>query len=455
MRTVLGRFAEERLRAILTDPEGEDAGFDLILYIGEEDYSDALDEGQVGAEIGAPAISLSLTLADRLPKRLWRAPVTLWADCDGIMVPLLFGALMRPQVISDELGTEILAASPGALLPKVNIFPNDLIRNVTSYSGWQPERVIQDAIFRCAGVGGYDKAGVRITEFGEPLLYFTSTADAEEAFEYEQFCNDILAKVADQVLVVYRDTPEMGFEAIEDPGTGESAEIQWVYDTTGREILEWATPTPTAPDEDFTNVIVRDKLESGLYRVFEAEPVDHNHDEWSPFPGQILFEDFTDIAAGNAERARQQAVDRARSLGGNEEYQGTPIVSFNPLYQVGDVLHFFEEYRDKDGLFRLSWRAVIDGYQHNISEGLETELTCRFYLTDSERLSDPITLFPPVASKAIISYIFSFATDGLYARNVFGSGVYRDETGTYITPSASHEQVHFEKDGLYFELVEA
>lgn len=409
------RAKHERLLARIKEPEGYSV--ELKLSIDGVDLSERLGAGSRRIEEDTnPTISLDTTLDGFLDTNLFGGPVRFWADIEGDEIDLLNGSLSMPTPIPG-FETGLIAASPGALLTKVRMRPNNPTKNLTEYNGWLPHRVVQDAVYRCAGVGGYDRGQVRVEHFDAPVLHYKD----DSGFEDESRPMDVLEAVTSEIALLYRDTPTRGFEGISDPLTGEGSEVVWDYDAGNSEVFEWLPPALASPDDQYSEVVVRDRTESGSYRVYESAPVNHHSLPYPPFEGQTLFIPVTDETSEAARNARQIAVDNARSLS-SPAYQASPLVAFNPFLQKGDVVRFSEDHRDQRGLFRRQWRAVIVSTEDPFDlYSIATQLSLRLYLTKETRISDPVVLLPGVMAGAV-------------SAGVGASPYGEDGTGDWIDP---------------------
>lgn len=375
-----------RLIHILSALEENDAGIQLLLFVGNGDYSDLLGEGSVSVSESAPAILADLTLDTRVRRDSERGPVSLKADIDGILVPLLSGSISQPEY-QEDFSCKLIAASSGGLLNKVRLVPSNTTRHVTEFASWTPERVIRNAVMRCAGVGGYDPGGIYIQRIGAPLLNYVG----DDAFEDTAKCWDVLDKISKQLSLLYRDTPDNGFEAINAPLAGEGNPSVWDYETTSTQVLKWSPPMLKAPDEQYSDVLVRKREDDGSYSAIGYAKVTYFHTAYALHIDQTLVIDYPDpLDSQAASRARRMAFDQARLIG-RGVYKGEPVVSFNPLLQKGDLITFREDYVDEKGRWRRVWHAVITAYKHVFKEGIETDLTCDFYLVEEELLAPPST----------------------------------------------------------------
>lgn len=452
MRKLYREAQQERLLAILEDFGRYDASLHLVLRIAGVDYSDELESGEVGSAADHPAISLSATLAARPSQDLMNAPIYLAADIDGIIVPLLYATRSMPEPTTDNTyATDLLAASPGALLDKVAVKPNNTLKNVTEYIGWTPERVIQDALFRCGGVGGYDRGRIRIAQFGSPLIYRVakdkdnsqSAQEIPAAFEIGTRCKAILDSIKPEVNCLYRDTPDAGHECVPDPGIGQGVESVRNYEVMGGEVLHWNPPVPAAPDEQPSEVIVYARGEDGQYVIGPiTEPVYWGNIPYPPHADQTIYINMSDQSLMNVTNARQLAVDTARAYGRGGVYKAEVEVSFNPLLQKGDVLTFYEDYRDDTGLYRRAWRSVIEAYKHPFGEGISTVLSCRMYLASKQRLRDPLAPLEgysaAVGSTGVLGTPVGVDAIGLWvnpARMLQPHWADADSSGLWIDPS--------------------
>lgn len=466
MRQLYFQSEHERLLGILEGLDSSITGVELLLSLANVDYTDELLAGEVGTDSSTPAITMDATIAARPPAELLNAPASLSADIDGIRVTLLDAVMSHTVSKDNSYTTDILAASPGALLDKVVMIPSNTAKHVTEYIGVTPEKVIQDAIYRCSGVGGYLGGSVRIAAFGRPLIYriakdkndSSSTTDVPPAFEDESHPADVLASIQPEVNCLYRDTwGRRGFSCIPMPAPGLSFDSVWGYEVMGGQVLKWTPPALASPDEQYTEVVVRDRAEDGVYPFPpQREPVYYREVRYPPHANRTFFPPFSDKSGNAVVNARQLAVATARSIGNYLLYTGEQTVSFNPLLEKGDVVTFYEDYKDDTGRFRRTWRAIIDSMKHPWGVAhIETVLSCKMYLIRTQQVSDPINvLLEKLAESAgNIATLFGFDNRGLYANDGISDAILRNSSGTFFSPEDSSGQIRVDEDGLWLEIL--
>ncbi len=392
MRTLYSARQQEAVLEAIEDWEHQEAPVFYKLTIGGFSYSDRLLECELGTTDGSPAISLDATLDGRLSEDLNNAPTRVWAEIDGIQIPRLAGTVTQALHPRDGFSTDFLSASPGALLDKVAMVPADKARNLTEYPATTHDRVIYDAVRRLTGRGGYRPGGARIPPFGRPKANYVGS----EGFEDESRVKAVLDKVASEVMCVYRDGSDRSFAVLENPRTGEGQHVARRYDVDSRDVLEWSPPTLASPDEQYTEVVVRDRLDSGEYAVYARSEVSFYGNPYPPFPGQTFYVAFSDADPDKATNATQMARDVAAEFR-NPAHKASVLLSYNPLIERGDVLRFDEDRRDDAGFWRMRWRAVVEDWADVLDEGgLSTRLSCRFYLLSRTPLRDPAIPLPGV-----------------------------------------------------------
>jgi hypothetical protein len=460
MRVHPSREKHERLLAMIKDYEGYGAAVELKLSIDGVDVSERLGAGSRQIEPDTnPTISLGCTLDGLLPTSLFGGPARFYCDVDGIEYDLLQGVLSWP-IPKPGFETDLVATSPGGLLSKAKMRPNNTTKNLTEYNGWSPQRVIRDAVGRCAGVGGYDRGQIRSEHFDLPTLYYRD----DTGFEDESHPMEALDAVAEEVNPVYRDTPTLGFEAISDPLTGENSEIVWEYEVDSPEVFEWTPPALLSPDDQYTEVVVRDKLEGGSYRVYAKSPVNRSGFPYPLFEGQTFYVPFSDETGAATTSARQLAVDQARAFA-SPAYETQPLVAFNPFLQKGDVVQFSEDYRDQTGLYRRVWRAVVVATSDPFDlYTIATALSLRLYQTRVTALSDPIVLLPGVSAGTVSAGVFAppFGVDerGLWIdpeRAINAAGVFwagEDEGGMWVDPDLAGAIMGEDGGGLWIDALD-
>lgn len=385
------------LLIIMSDYEASDVAVDIGGYLGDYipgrpgrylDVSDRLKDGDYSISSDSVAWSFSGNISGYLPSKLRNAPLRLYADFDGITVPLFEGHVSLP-VPNDDYTTQVVSATPGSLLDKISL------RRFLEFSQMTPEQIVRAALYM---IPLYDRANIRIVPFGQPLMDFLG----DDGFEDQDTPMAILSAVMDQVEYFYQDTPiGRGHRADKDVGTGEGIEPVWEYDAeNGREVLSWTDPAWATPDEQYSSVVVRKKEDDGTYTVWEEVPVFYPGLEYPPVGDQISWIDWDgDSGVG----AHERAVTEARTLGAGKWKLDT-TVAFNPFYDEQDVIKARSTYEDDTGYYERHWRAVVEGVQQNIlGDALSTDLSCRAYLLGEERLPDPPIILHGV-SAGVVAY---------------------------------------------------
>ncbi|MEJ7872068.1 MAG: hypothetical protein WKF67_07390, partial [Rubrobacteraceae bacterium] len=293
--------------------------------------------------------------------------------------------------------------SPGVALDKVSL------REYVTYNNATPQRTYRDAIFR---VSSYDRAQIEIAPLNTPL--FTRGEEwggTEGGFEDEDHPSSIRDAVSLEAGYVGFDTPTLGHKAFLDPGVGgEGSEVVWEYDVDDREnpeVVDWVTPESVSLDEQYVEVIVRDRLENtravngvgpqGRYRIWEAFAV--YYDE-TPQDAQTDFVDASAYAT-DAE-ARKEARRRARlyTEGG---YEGVVTVSFNHLLEPYDAVMIRATRDDETGRYLCLWRCTIDGIAHDL-DFLQTALSFTASLVSEIKVQEalaPLSYASPSVLEAI------------------------------------------------------
>lgn len=377
--------------------------------IAETVIGHRINTAELAITMDSPAWSLTSEVFGRIPIKLSNAPVYLEVEFGDVTFPILNAATSLP-IPSDNTDagyqTQLLASTPGGMLDKISIGER------LEYVSERPETIIRDAIYRNPL---YDPGLVQIAEFNSPLI----TRVGSDGFEDEATLRNILEAVQEQVGCSYYDTPLGGFRCFKDPGFGEGSSVAWYYDANSSEVLLWNEPTWATPDEQYTEVIVRDPLPEGAtggmgpgnnYRIWVMRPVNYGWMDWPPVAGQTLWIPFDGTGTDAYTDARNIAAEEARKLS-NGLFLGEVSVAFNPLLEPLDVLEFAETAEDDTGVYRRTWRAVIEELNHQYGEALVTNIVYRATLVNEERLPDP-EIGLPGASPEIIAAV-PFGVDEL------------------------------------------
>jgi hypothetical protein len=429
----------DELVAFLKSPEYRSVGLDFRFYMGDVDLSDALGDGDYGVSASDVAWSLSTTIPRRLPKRLRGAPVTLICDIAGASVTVFKGTLSVPVPATDEYSTDLLAATPGAMLDKVALGVN------TEYPGRSPEAVIRDALYH---VAYYDRSKLLIPEFNTPTLDFIEALGT--GFADEATPKSVIDSVLDIIDAWHYDTGyDAGTRVFRNPGTGEGLDVAWQYDTDSHEVFQWTEPTWDNPDEQYAKVVVRRYNEEGDLALWTEAPINYGELDYPPLANQILFISW-DETQGTDSEARQRSVNTARSLA-RGSFSNSPVVAYNPLLEPGDVLTFLSEYEDDTGLYRRVWRSVVAGLSAPFGEGVSTQLDTTDALVLEERLPDPPILLSGVTAGNVVAppKLFSFDERGLYGLLGASQAITLEDNGIYFAPDESYGFIDFRPQGLY------
>ena len=368
----------------IKDYPGSGTGPDWNLVIGNDDYSDIFDKGDIKIGGDSPAWLLTANLPTKIRRSLERAPVRFETVIGPYTIPILEGRMLsRVPSTSDDYSTDLIFGTPGSFLDKVKL------KEPLSYSGRTPHAVLRDAIFR---VRDYNRSMVQIPNFTSPLLYFTG----ENAFADEDTPKTIMDAVLEKLKFVQYDTmANYGTRILLDPAAGEGYPYVWEYDAQGPEVFRWNEPAWASPDEQYTSVIVRDRYEDGTLRILYEAPVNYAGFEYAPTADQPLFIPWEAVEA-SAIDARTLAIQTAESLsrgGYRAEYE----VAYNPLLEPADVLIAYEEYEDQTGKYERVWRQIVEALTHTIDEsGARTAIGYRSYILSEERLPDPAIRLPGV-----------------------------------------------------------
>jgi hypothetical protein len=169
------------------------------------------------------------------------------------------------------------------------------------------------------------------------------------------------------------------------------------------EVHDFPKPDPAAPDDLYTEVVVRARLAdpddtTGVgpnrnYRIWEEWPVYHNLTN-PPEDGQTYFvdissEDDPSLQYEADEAARLEAIRQSRilSLG---QWGGSAIVNFNWLLEPYDTISFWATHKFGRDNFRVLWRCVIDSIVLDFLTDLSTSLTFRATPVIKEKITPPI-----------------------------------------------------------------
>jgi hypothetical protein len=410
MRTIYDAETHAWLVEVIKDYRllGLPVGF--LMQYGPYDVSDRLENGDWGSGGDSYSWDLSANVWGAFPARRTRnAPVKLWANFGGFLMRVFEGPTSWPTP-TEDYSTEVLAATPGSLSDKITL------GEWVGYRGRTPRWCYLDALHRNPL---YDRARLEIPNITTPLVY--RLQDAGDAFADSDTPASIMSFIEELTGTIGFDTPiDNGHALYLDVGTGENQPVAWTYDASDeREVLErFVEPTPAAPDEQYRRVIVRDRFDSGEYRIYETFDVDYSMWDYPPVAGQDLYIDFSgadlpadDPEADTANAAFRRAHKEAQILS-NFLHAGSATVAFNPLLEPQDVVAFESRYEDETGYYRRVWRSVIEGISHAFDEAtLETNLDFRCVLVEEARLPDP-----PIVLRGVSPSVVSFADVGVLVR---------------------------------------
>jgi hypothetical protein len=400
MRVIYHEETDARIREYVQDYDASGIFVDTLLQYGSLPLSERMQGGDLQLTKSGIGWHLKTNVWGYLPggpKAFQNAPLTLTADFGGDLVRLLDAPVTMPTPMKDH-STDILAGTPGVLLDKLPL------RNPVPYIGRTPKYVIRDALHR---VPYYDRGSIEIPEFLTPLI--DRRSENGEAFADDAFPKNILDAVAEVTGCVYNDrATNYGHRVSPDIATGEGEPIRWIYDEDDdRQVVDFQEPAPAAPDEQFTSVVVRDRFENGSIRIWEEAPIDYSNYRYPPPAGRIMFVDFNgtdELDTLTANEAYRRAFAEARALTKMLHF-GQIEVLFNPFLEPVDVIQLENTREDPDGLFRCSWRAVIeDVMHHQLASGTEmikTQLNYRAVLVDEIRLPDPPIRLPGVTAQVV------------------------------------------------------
>lgn len=394
MRVHEFREAHEELLEIIEDYGAADVAVEVQAYLGDLDLTDELESGDLGIDAGsAAAWTINASVEGRIDVDYRSAPLRVVVDIGGIEMDVMRGRASLP-IQNDDFSTNLVAGTPGIFLDKATL------DSQVTYNNRTPEYVIRDAVYR---IPYYDRGRVRIPAFGTPLISRgiggtgVNQSGQVNAFTDEQHPIDILSSIQEEVDFVYFDTAMGGFQVLPNPGVGEGTPLAWSYEVDSAEVLDtFHEPTFATPDEQFTRVVVRDRYESGAYRVYQEWPVSYANLFYPPAATSTLYLNFTDATPGAYQEARQLAFDTARRLGSGL-FNGSITVAFNPFLEPYDMISIFDEHEDTTGKYRRHWQCVIDGINHRFGEGVSSELSFSATLVRTERIDDTQIIVDPYA----------------------------------------------------------
>jgi hypothetical protein len=437
MRTLYDSEEQNRLVAFLKGREYEASGVEYRLYVGPRDFSDLLESGDYGVGAGSPAWSFSANLPLRLSRRLRGAPVRLFADLGGISLLVFNGKLSLPVPSPDTYSTDLLAATPGALLS------TNTLDDIVEFPGNSPRAILRDAFYR---VPAYDRGRVMIPAFNSPILTFMK----DTAFRDEDHPKTIIDAVAGIIDFSYYDTPhDSGVDVEPEPGTGEGRAVEWDYLIDSHEVFSFPEPKWATPDEQYTRVVVRDRFDDNSIRVWEPADVDYSDLIYPPEGSQTLYISWAGVS-GSPGEARALAVNTARSLK-RGSWTVDPIVAYNTLLSPGRPVTFAGEHEDDEGLWWRVWRCVILGMKNPVGEGVATQLLTRAVLLLEDRLPDPPIVLAGVSPGVAITprVLFEFDGTGLIKNANIAKAITSDESGHYYDADESFGLIRRTLDGTF------
>jgi hypothetical protein len=400
-RVIYNPETEAQIREWVKDYARSGIAPQPLLQIGTTDYTQRLDGANWQVQSGSPAWDLSASLTGNIPAaRARNAPCTLAFDFGGIKVDMFHGRGSWPQPDQDNV-TTVLAVTPGGWLDKLPL------GTAVTYINRTPQWVLRDALTR---VAYYNRGMIFIPAFNNPLI----TRQVDDAFEDAAHPIDIIQAVAGMLNISYYDTPvNFGHVVRLDVGTGDGENVAWAYNAQDdKEVLEkWVEPTPVSPDEQVTEVVVREYFENGTLKVWEKAAVPYFGLDYPPLSGQIQFIDFVSSPDDPIQLPKTQADAHAQAVKEARKYiylehTTTQKVAFNPFHLPNDVLTWSSEYEDDTGFYARQWRTVVQGVEHDYAETeLATMLDLSCYLLSEDRLPDP-----PIRLSGILENVVLFDT---------------------------------------------
>lgn len=402
MRLIGNQETHEWMVGIIKDYQSFGSYVGLSMSYGTYDVTDWLLSANWGAGGDSFGWDLSAEVWGNLDPGARNAPIRLVANFNGYLYPVFEGQTSWPTVTGENT-TEVLAGTPGTMNDKL------VLGEPVEYMERTPQWVYRDALRRNPL---YDFGRISVPRFDSPLV--TRLLANGDAFADADTIASILSAMDDITGASgYDDAVGRGFRVLLDVGTGEGSPVAWNYDASDeREILEhWAEPTPESPDQQYREVVVRDRFEDGSIRVLERVAVDYSKWAYPPLAGQVLFIDWAGTNEDDplleedvtAEAAYRRAAEEASALS-NFVHTGSATVAFNPLLEPLDVVSFESKYEDDSGFYRRVWRSVLDSIAHTADEEtLETELDFRCVLVEEARLADPPIVLPGV-SPAVVRF---------------------------------------------------
>lgn len=412
------RFASQQTKVMQAIAAREGLFPKLILLLDGVDLSGrlAFQESGTWGQSEIP-ITLDFSIAGILGRRFQDAKCELFVEIDGVVIPQMTGWVTTPSPggsggsgesgggtasmisPSQRVGTELISASAGSLLPRTTLDA------FTEYRGNTPEFIARDAVYR---VGVYDRGQIRIDPLETPILEFV----ADTGFTAQETCSDVLSRLVDtntsattgaitaiqKVPYLFRDTALNGFRAQIDKGLGSR---DWIHSYQANEIPDWIPPQRKT--ERYSQVIVfRENPEATTttpgedrYAIFESAEINYTRPIRPPFAHTTLYIPFEDTSADGPRLARNLAYSQA-TIHGRGIYQvNVSLPSFDPLIERGDVHRVDEVHRDDDGLWERAWLMAVDGFTHNFSaESLGTEVSASAVIIEEEQIRAPAFINP-------------------------------------------------------------
>lgn len=405
---------------IIRDYEASGELVTFYMTLGNKDISHMLESGTLSADIGALPWTLDCDLTGRVPISLLGAPVRLYCEMAGALFEIFSGISSYPA-IQDNWSTQLNAMTAGHLMDKATL------DEYVTFSGWPPQNVIRNALYRVP----YDRNGVRVEKFDDPLIYrireetppSSAAGSWASGFEDEDVPKSILDSVLTEVDGISTDTPTNGNVTIKDPGMGEGLELAWDYDETTQEVLEPFHAQWASPEDLYTRVAVRDKFEDGSYRIPpEYWPVNYRYLDYPPQVERTLYMSLSDQSSNALSKARRAAFRKAEAIG-KGLWAGSSIVAFNPFLSLSDVVTYRAQHEDDSGVYTRLFRCVIESISLQWgNEALSTELGWRAALILDRRLPDP-----PIRLYGISPGVIAVPGEGI----AYGW----DENGDWVDPA--------------------
>ena len=441
MRVLYNREEQDKLVSFLKSTEYQAEGVEFRFYVGPRDFSDVLETGDYKVGGDSPAWSLSTNLPLRLGKRLRGAPVRLFADLSNMSMMVFYGKLSLPVPSPDTYSTDLLAATPGALLDKVKLEED------VEYPGRTPRAVLQDAFQR---VGSYDRSRIFIPRFEKPILDFTQAA--QTGFKSSDSAKTVIDAVNNALTISYYDTSyDAGVDVSTALGTGEGIEIDWKYQIEGHEVFSFPEPKFATPDEQYSRVVVEARNDDGSIRLSVDAEVDNSDLEYPPLENQTMYIPWEGVD-GSDEDARQLATDTARSLKFGS-WTVDPIVAYNPLLKPGRPVTFAGEHEDDEGMWWRVWRCLVTGIGSPFGSGVASQLATRAVLVQNDRMPDPPIILGGISPGVVLTprVLFEFDVRGLYKNANITKGITSTETGHYYDIEESFGLIERNPNGTFID----